>query len=145
MEGYMSRFELPKDARDLDPILNDYRPKKWSGNHTEADRGYGDFANHVDEEPIGYPAGGNDTERSRADRFHHESSSPSTGNLRGNNGELGYSRLNEIAEAIRTLTYGEMLELAESMWKVNAQGSEMTESDLPKVLYRWSKSRSIKN
>jgi hypothetical protein len=56
-----------------------------------------------------------------------------------------HSRLDEIAEALRTLTYGEMLELAESMWKVNSQGSEITESDLPNVLHRWSKSRSIEN
>ena len=53
------------------------------------------------------------------------------------------SRLDEIAEALRTLTYGEMIELAESMWKVNSRGSEITESTLPNVLYRWSKSRSI--
>jgi hypothetical protein len=53
------------------------------------------------------------------------------------------SRLDEIAEALRTLTYGEMIELAESMWKVNSQGPQITESALPNVLYRWSKSRSI--
>ena len=53
----------------------------------------------------------------------------------------GRSRLDEIAEALRTLTYGEMLELAESMWKVNLHGSEITESDLPAVLHRWSTSQ----
>jgi hypothetical protein len=45
--------------------------------------------------------------------------------------ELVHSRLDEIAKAIRTLTYGEMLELAEAMWKVTSRGSEITESDLP--------------
>jgi hypothetical protein len=54
-------------------------------------------------------------------------------NLRGDRNELGHSRLDEIARAIRTLTYGEMLELAEAMWKVNSRGSEITESDLPGV------------
>jgi hypothetical protein len=63
--------------------------------------------------------------------------------LRGDNDKPPHSRLNEIAEALRTLTYGEMIELAESMWKLNSQGSEITESALPNVLYRWSKSRSI--
>jgi hypothetical protein len=62
-------------------------------------------------------------------------------NLRGQQKQLGHSRLDEIAKAIRTLTYGEMLELAESMWKVNSHWSEMTESDLPGVLHRWSASQ----
>jgi hypothetical protein len=56
------------------------------------------------------------------------------------NSEPGHSRLDEIAEALRSLTHGQMLQLAESMWKVNSQGSGITESDLPNVLYRWSKS-----
>jgi hypothetical protein len=64
-------------------------------------------------------------------------------NLDGHNDKPRHSRLDEIAEALRTLTYGEMIELVESMWKVNSQGSEITESALPNVLYRWSKSRSI--
>ena len=57
-----------------------------------------------------------------------------------NNNEPGHSRLDEIAEALRSLTHRQMLQLAESMWKVNSQGSGITESDLPNVLYRWSKS-----
>jgi hypothetical protein len=56
------------------------------------------------------------------------------------NNEPGHSRLDEIAEALRTLTHGQMLQLAESIWKVNSQGSGITQSDLPNVLYRWSKS-----
>ena len=62
-------------------------------------------------------------------------------NLRRDRNELGHSRLDEIAKATRTLTYGEMLELAEAMWKVNSRGSEITESDLPGVLHRWSASQ----
>jgi hypothetical protein len=56
------------------------------------------------------------------------------------NNERRHSRLDEIAEALRRLTHGQMLQLAESMWKVNSQGSGITESNLPNVLYRWSKS-----
>jgi hypothetical protein len=64
-----------------------------------------------------------------------------TVNLHGHNDKPRHSRLDEIAEALRTLTYGEMLELAESMWKVNSHRSEITESDLPGVLHRWSASQ----
>jgi hypothetical protein len=60
------------------------------------------------------------------------------------NNEPGHSRLDEIAEALRSLTHGQMLQLAESMWKVNLQGSGIIESDLPNVLYRWSKSEQYR-
>jgi hypothetical protein len=68
-----------------------------------------------------------------------------TVNLHGDTDQPCHSRLDDIADALRTLTYGDMLELAESMWKVNSQGSDITESDLPNLLYRWSKSRSIES
>jgi hypothetical protein len=126
----MSRFELPKGVRDVRSILNEYRPKKWRGNHVDSEGSpqstYDDVANPIDEGPSGYPSEGDNVDG-------------------GHNHEPGHSRLDEIAEALRTLTYGQMLELAESMWKVNSQGSGITESDLPNVLHRWSKSRSIEN
>jgi hypothetical protein len=55
--------------------------------------------------------------------------------------ELGRRRLDEIADVVRALTYGEMMELAESMWNVKPDGSTLTEHNLPAVLYRWSTSR----
>ncbi|SRR5579871_3647572 len=55
--------------------------------------------------------------------------------------ELGRKRLDEIADVVRTLTYGEMLELAESMWSVRAGEAELTEHNLPALLYRWSTTR----
>jgi hypothetical protein len=55
--------------------------------------------------------------------------------------ELGRKRLDEIAGVVRTLTYGEMMELAESMWNVRPGDAELTEDNLPAVLYRWSTSR----
>jgi hypothetical protein len=126
----MSRFELPKGVRDVRSILDEYRPKKWRGNHVDSERSpqttYDDVTNSIDEGPTGLPDDGDNIDR-------------------GRNNEPGHSRLDEIAEALRTLTYGQMLELAESMWKVNSQESGITESDLPNVLYRWSKSRSIEN
>jgi hypothetical protein len=115
----MSGFELLKGVRDLDATLDDYRPKKWRGNELESD--------------------------SRMNGFHAAPFPPpmrsQSFKLRGDRTELGHSRLDEIAKAIRTLTYGEMLELAEAMWKVNSRGSEVTESDLPGVLHRWSASQ----
>jgi hypothetical protein len=126
----MSRFELAKGVRDVRSILNEYRPKRWRGNHVDSEKSprstYDDVANPIDEGPTDYPGEGDNINR-------------------GRNNEPGHSRLDEIADALRTLTYGQMLELAESMWKVNSQGSGITESDLPNVLHRWSKSRSIEN
>jgi hypothetical protein len=55
--------------------------------------------------------------------------------------ELGRRRLDEIADVVRTLTYGEMMELAASMWSVRPDGANLTEHNLPAVLYRWSTSR----
>jgi hypothetical protein len=61
--------------------------------------------------------------------------------LRRLEAELGRKRLDEIAGVVRTLTYGEMLQLAESVWNVRAGGAELTEHNLPAVLYRWSTMR----
>jgi hypothetical protein len=55
--------------------------------------------------------------------------------------ELGRKRLDEIADVVRALTYGEMIELAESMWNVKPDDSELNERSLPAILYRWSTSR----
>jgi hypothetical protein len=55
--------------------------------------------------------------------------------------ELGRRRLDEIADVVRALTYGEMMELAASMWSVRPDGANLTEHNLPAVLYRWSTSR----
>jgi hypothetical protein len=55
--------------------------------------------------------------------------------------ELGRKRLDEIADVVRALTYGEMIELAESMWNIKPDNSELNEGNLPAILYRWSTSR----
>jgi hypothetical protein len=61
--------------------------------------------------------------------------------LRKLEAEMGRKRLDEIADVVRLLTYGEMMELAESMWNVRPGDTELTESNLPAVLYRWSTMR----
>jgi hypothetical protein len=66
---------------------------------------------------------------------------PPVVDLRRLEAELGRKRLDEIADVVRLLTYGEMMELAETMWNVRPADSELTEHNLPAVLYRWSTSR----
>jgi hypothetical protein len=144
----MLGFELPKGVGDLDATLDDYRPKKWRRNQIGSDSPQSltdhDSAASIYEEPIGRHVEGT-IERSGTNGFHAAPFFPrmnsASFDLRGHHNELARSRLDEIAKAIRTLTYGEMLELAQSMWKVNSHGSEITESDLPGLLHRWSASQ----
>jgi hypothetical protein len=50
--------------------------------------------------------------------------------------------IDEIAALVRALTYGDMIELAEEIWRVQPQSLEMSKDALPRILYRWSTSRS---
>jgi hypothetical protein len=70
-----------------------------------------------------------------------QKAAPSVVDLRKLEAELGRRRIDEIADVVRALTYGEMIELAESMWNVKPDNSELNEDNLPAVLYRWSTSR----
>jgi hypothetical protein len=49
--------------------------------------------------------------------------------------------LDEIATLVQGLTYGEMIELSEAIWKVQAAGMAVTQENLPALLHRWSTSR----
>jgi len=51
--------------------------------------------------------------------------------------ELRPNRLREIAELVRTLTYGEMMQLAQELWKVRPDGP-VDEHSLPMMLHLWS-------
>jgi hypothetical protein len=144
----MSRFVLPKGVRNMNSILDDYRPKKWRPDHIESDSTqdciYEEVAGPIDEASIGYPIEEDNLERFGTNGFDATPFSPpmksASVNLRGYHDEPSRSRLDEISKVIRTLTYGEMLELAASMWRVNSHGSDISESDLPGVLHRWSAS-----
>jgi len=46
--------------------------------------------------------------------------------------------LDDIATVIQGLTYGEMIELSEAMWKNRPNGSAVTLENLPELLHRWS-------
>ncbi len=78
-------------------------------------------------------------------RNHHEVAM-NTGtniNLRKLQEQLDRKPLDEIAMLVQALTYGEMIELAEAMWKVQPEGTAVTQENLPALLHRWSKSRSL--
>jgi hypothetical protein len=54
--------------------------------------------------------------------------------------DLSRNRLNEIAVLVRTLTYGEMMELAHAIWKIRPAGGEVDQHSLPMMLHLWSTS-----
>jgi hypothetical protein len=53
---------------------------------------------------------------------------------------LGETKLDAIATLVKALTYGEMMELAEALWKVKGEG-EVTQDSLPGMLHRWGTGR----
>jgi len=88
------------------------------------------------------------TDRGAVDEFdssnHHEvaMNSGTNINLRKLQEQLDRAPLDEIAMLVRALTYGEMIELAEGMWKVQPEGAAVTQESLPALLHRWSTSRT---
>jgi len=46
--------------------------------------------------------------------------------------------LDEIALLVRSLTYGEMMDLAAAIWKVKPEGKDLDGETLPGTLHRWS-------
>jgi hypothetical protein len=51
-------------------------------------------------------------------------------------------RLDEIASLIKSLTYGEMIELAGTIWQGQVAGSPVAEDGLPGMLHRWAMCRA---
>jgi hypothetical protein len=91
-------------------------------------------------------AASDDGARNRFDVRNHYEVAMNTGtnvNLRKLQEQLDRQPLDEIAMLVQALTYGEMIELAEGMWKVQPDGSAVTQENLPALLHRWSKSRSL--
>jgi len=87
-----------------------------------------------------------DGARARSDRRNRYEVAMNTGtniNLRKLQEQLDRQPLDEIAMLVQALTYGEMIELAEGMWKVQPDGTAVTQENLPALLHRWSKSRSL--
>lgn len=54
--------------------------------------------------------------------------------------DLTRDPLGEIASMVRALTYGEMMELAQAIWKIRPEGESVDQDSLPMLLHRWSTS-----
>jgi hypothetical protein len=124
----MAEVEFPKRVptpRELDSrsIRDDYRPKQLRLS----------------------PVAHGDAERAAEDEFaplDDGNALPKRSDiLRKLEVELGRRPLDEIARLIRSLTYGEMIELASSVSKVQPEGSVIAADNLPDMLYRWSTGR----
>jgi hypothetical protein len=59
-------------------------------------------------------------------------------NLRRLAEQLERRPIDEIAALIRALTYGEMIEFAEGLWAIQADGSVISKDNLPSLLHRWA-------
>lgn len=46
--------------------------------------------------------------------------------------------LDYIASLVRSLTYGEMMDLSAALWSKREPDSEVTEKELPGIFHRWS-------
>jgi hypothetical protein len=125
----MADVIFPKRApapRELDtrPIPSDYRPRRvrlLEISSTESEDHYGDEL---------------------GDQNYAEAAMEVSRQIRlcGPEDELGRDRLNEIATLVRTLTYGEMMELAHAIWKIRPVGGEVDQHSLPMMLHLWSTS-----
>src|SRR5215467_7323984 len=128
-EIHMADVIFPKRTptpRELDtrPIPSDYRPKRLRLLDTSSTAGESYYGDELNDQNYSEAA----MEISRRVNLH----SPED--------ELGRNRLNEIATLVRTLTYGEMMELAHAIWKIRPEGEEVDQYSLPMMLHLWSTS-----
>jgi hypothetical protein len=124
----MADVIFPKRAptpRELDtrPIPSDYRPKRvrlLNGSSTQSEDYDGDEL---------------------TDQNYSEAAMEISGRVNlAKPDAFGSDRLNEIATLVRTLTYGEMMELAHAIWKIRPDGAEIDQYNLPMMLHLWSTS-----
>jgi hypothetical protein len=109
---------------DWRPVVNDYRAKAGRSGAVDIDSA---DAAAMDSTPV-------------PDENEHATESPI--NLRKFQEQLNRSRLDDIAALVLSLTYGEMIEMANAIWNVQPDGAAITQDNLPALLHRWSKSRS---
>ena len=128
----MAEIEFPKRPLTLEEIFR--RPAA-----ADDDRGEPEEA-----APVRYPADGRTTNGFDVGNDYEVAMNSGTNiNLRKLQETLDRQPLDEIAMLVRALTYGEMIELAEGMWKVQPDGSAVTQENLPALLHRWSQSRTV--
>jgi hypothetical protein len=127
---FPKRGSMPREL-DTRQIPSDYRPRKMrlldaSGIESE---GYdGDELGDEDYFEASIEISGEVSLPGREDE------------LSRNRLQLGRNRLNEIATLMRGLTYGEMIELAQAIWKIRPEGEEVDQHSLPMILHLWSTS-----
>jgi hypothetical protein len=132
MEHHVADTEIPKRASMLDDILrrsltDNYRSRRDGAEavrHVAQDAGTGD-------------------EFDMSNRYEGAMNSGTNINMRRLQEQLDRQPLDEIAMLVRALTYGEMIELAEGMWKVQPDGTVVTQENLPALLHKWSQSRTV--
>lgn len=125
---------FPKRApapRELDarPIAGDYRPKRMrllDASGIDGESYYGDELPDQDYSEASLEISGEVSQHSPEDEL-------SRSRL-----QLGHNRLNEIATLMRSLTYGEMIELAQAIWKIRPEGEAIDQHNLPMMLHLWS-------
>ena len=104
--------QLAPRERDNRPVATDYRPKQLRAISNSG-------VDYIDEDDLL-------TEEPEI-------------NLRKLETALTRDRLTEIAILVRTLTYGEMMELARAIWKIRPDGSStIDQNSLPMMLHLWS-------
>jgi hypothetical protein len=121
----------PPTPRELDsrPIPSDYRPKKLRL-----------LESGEQEDEAHYAEEAQDESYSETPMLPSPVSLPKLGDLPKPGEESGRNRLNEIAGLMRTLTYGEMMELAHAIWKIRPDKEEVDQYSLPMMLHLWSTS-----
>jgi len=72
-------------------------------------------------------------------RYRSEDAMVSPVSLRKFQDPTDRNHLEGIAQLVLTLTYGEMIELADGIWKAQPDGAVITQDNLPALLHRWSK------
>jgi hypothetical protein len=111
---FPKRAPTPRE-RDSRPIPNDYRPKQMRAviSGAESDGYYDDLG------------GGTFLD--------------GPGLMNKLEDELNRNRLSEIAALVRSLTYGEMMELAQAIWNIRPEGTvNVDQHTLPMMLHLWS-------
>jgi hypothetical protein len=119
---FPKRAPMPREL-DSRQIPSDYRPKSvrlLDGSSTQSEGYYGDELTNQNYSEAAMEISG-------------RANLPKPG-------EFGRDRLNEIATLVRTLTYGEMMELARAIWKIRPEGAEVDQYSLPMMLHLWSTS-----
>jgi hypothetical protein len=127
---FPKRTPTPREL-DTRPIANDYRPKRMRllGTGGVDDEGY--YGAELDDQDYSQASLETSDELSvREDE--DELARPRL--------QIGRNRLNEIAILMRSLTYGEMIELAQAIWKIRPEGEEISQRNLPMMLHLWSTS-----